>query len=366
MQTFVVVAIVTGVVVAAGGLFAADDPLGWFAQRCQGDAIEAVPAAASSFQLRLTLQDNETAAGSDTRTCMFSADGTKLFDQTYHVAGETGWMWDVHLPGPPATWVVEFGSEPPLDLSLGAYLEAEDCEHVAPEMLATHQRLIMMDCVLPSRYIPMERAYAPAEQSLQSQSVVPWTIGEGLRGGGAAAAASVAAGTVGLVAGWRFRRPIHWFAAGLFTRIVKPRVLEHPVRNELVQLVQTEPGIHRAEIARRLELAAGQTIHHLRVLVAQNVLSEVPNGWSKHYVAWGRYSPQHARRLVILRSPACARVLALARAHPGASLQRLAMLSKQSTSFASKTVKRLEAAGLLRIERAGKWMRVYANDAAVA
>ena len=140
-----------------------------------------------------------------------------------------------------------------------------------------------------------------------------------------------------------------------------PRVLEHPVRSHLVQLVQTEPGIHRAEIARRLELAAGQTIHHLRVLVQQNVLSEVQNGWSKHYVVWGKYSPQTARQIVALRKDQFSTLLDVARANPGVSLQRLAQLANQSKSHTSKSVKALERVGLVRVERNGRWIRIYTN-----
>lgn len=63
---------------------------------------------------------------------------------------------------------------------------------------------------------------------------------------------------------------------------------DHPVRAEIVSLVDDEPGVHVRELRRRLEAGSAQLDHHLRVLRDHDLVEEVedagyrccfPPGW---------------------------------------------------------------------------------------
>src|SRR5688500_18149623 len=67
----------------------------------------------------------------------------------------------------------------------------------------------------------------------------------------------------------------HWRLAflPLFTRLLRPKLLDQPVRSGIYDLVDAEPGIHHAAIAQRLGLAEGQALYHLDVLTRERLLS---------------------------------------------------------------------------------------------
>lgn len=194
-----------------------------------------------------------------------------------------------------------------------------------------------------------------ANQGLMGQgdTIVPSDFpGDGPRSGSMIAAGLGVGSLVGLSV-WR-RHELKFLALGLFTRLQKPTILDQSVRARIYELVQAEPGIHGSAIAERLELAAGQTVHHLRVLVREHLLSRTTSFGAVHYFAYGKYSTPQLRLLAALRHRAASRLYHTVLAQPGATLSEASRQAGLSLGRASRVAKRLAAAGLVDRQTQGR------------
>lgn len=79
--------------------------------------------------------------------------------------------------------------------------------------------------------------------------------------------------------------------AGLYARLARSRLLEHPTRARIRELVEGEPGLTHNEIGRRLELERGTLEHHLAKLVKNGLLVAVPDGQLRRHYAPGSAQP---------------------------------------------------------------------------
>jgi len=138
---------------------------------------------------------------------------------------------------------------------------------------------------------PPVEAAAPAAQPLDERVVV------------AAALASMGASWTAL---WLSRHKWLPLLAALYTRLRPSRILDHPLRRAIVDLVQKEPGISFSEIARRLDIAPGQLTHHARMLEKAGIVFSSPHGQTRRFfhVGHGRLetvAPLAERALLALR-----------------------------------------------------------------
>src|SRR5205085_1546619 len=78
-----------------------------------------------------------------------------------------------------------------------------------------------------------------------------------------AAGVGAAAVAVGLL---YYLWPLAKGGLGLFSRLKQPEVLGHPARQQILQLVEAQPGIHFKEMARRTGMPNGSLVHHLETL----------------------------------------------------------------------------------------------------
>lgn len=86
----------------------------------------------------------------------------------------------------------------------------------------------------------------------------------------------VAAGAISLAPLQR-RWPLLGFAA-LYARLAPRRALEHPRRQQMVDLLRAEPGMTLADAQRRLGLSNGVARHHVQLLAAAGIVRVVHDG----------------------------------------------------------------------------------------
>lgn len=93
-------------------------------------------------------------------------------------------------------------------------------------------------------------------------------------------------------------------AIPLYTRIAKSALLENGVRQQIMDLIQQNPGINVSEISRRLDIAWGTATHHLQKLrherlvnirIASNQKCYFPNG--------GTYTPREMDVMSATKNP---------------------------------------------------------------
>lgn len=152
---------------------------------------------------------------------------------------------------------------------------------------------------------------------------------------------------------WKWES-VRWLFAGLFSRIERSKVLDQATRNEIHELVLADPGVHGSEVARRLDLAEGQTRYHLDVLVREKALASVSVAGRTHYFRHGERSPVQMRAAATLRSENARRLYDVVQSRPRLPLSEAARHAGLSLSSASKVADSLEQVALIERHRRGR------------
>lgn len=146
---------------------------------------------------------------------------------------------------------------------------------------------------------------------------------------------------------------------GLFSRLHRGELLDHPARAKLVQIVESQPGIHFHDLAMKAELANGTAVHHLRKLSDSGHLSVRRSGRYTCYFPGGRVDPHAAAAAPLLKSDGAKQILEAVRNKPGMSNLELAQATGLQPSTVNYHVQRLSAAGLVAALRDGRNVRLH-------
>lgn len=168
------------------------------------------------------------------------------------------------------------------------------------------------------------------------------------------ATVTAAAGLIGILA--YALLPAKFGALGLFSRIGNGQVLEHPLRAQITSLVESEPGIHFQELVRRLDAGRGTMEHHLRKLVAANVLTmQVSQGFTCFFPK-GKVDRHLMAAAPVLKSEGARQVLQCIQEQPGRAAQDVAAAIGLTPSTVNYHLKRLQQSGLVSAERSGRFI----------
>lgn len=150
---------------------------------------------------------------------------------------------------------------------------------------------------------------------------------------------------------------------GLFSRVHGERLLEHPTRQQIVALVDAQPGIHYQELLRAIGGGKGGLEHHLRKLEQSGTLTTARTG---RYTCYFPKATRPALRIAApaLKSPSARRVLDAIQGRPGISGSEVAEATGLSPSSVSEHVARLSAAGLVAGNRTGRSVHLQATGLA--
>lgn len=188
--------------------------------------------------------------------------------------------------------------------------------------------------------------------------VVPWALPTGK--------AAVATGFVALLAGAAY---VFWPAVKsglvlpLYSRVERPRVLDNARRSQIAAIIEQQPGIHFQEIARRLQLGAGEARHHLNKLLLTGVVTEQANDGFTCYFLKGALDRRIMLAAPVLKAEGARRVLRAVLENPHASLTDVAALTGLSTPTVHYHVRRLAGTSLVEARRTGGEVRLLANPA---
>lgn len=150
-------------------------------------------------------------------------------------------------------------------------------------------------------------------------------------------------------------------AAGLFSRVTGPRLLEHPARARLHALVEAEPGIHFQDLVRKSGLANGTAVHHLQKLGESGLVAARPLGRYTCYFPGASVDRASLAAAPVTRAEGARRILAEVAANPGLSGLEVATRLGLQPSTVAYHVKRLQEAGLVAAQRDGRAVRLRAT-----
>lgn len=168
---------------------------------------------------------------------------------------------------------------------------------------------------------------------------------------------------------WNLARRFGWLAAGLplFSRIEKDDLLEHPLRNEIYDVIKASPGIHISALARTVDAGWGTTIHHLRKLKEEDMVAvRVVNNQKCYFVNGGGTGRDAWAAISHLKNKTARRIAEFVHANP---LIAVTQVSKQlgiSASLVSHHVAKLTQAGVLEKVRDGRFMRLAMTQEAAS
>lgn len=197
-------------------------------------------------------------------------------------------------------------------------------------------------------------ALSPAETAEPSPSPTGMGIDAELVAGAAASA--------GLLALLLYLLTTHGGLAGLFTRLTREEVLEHPTREEIRHLVEADPGIHGRAISRQVDTNDHTVDYHVRRLVREGILSTLERGGYTHYFLAGEHPPGEMQRLATLKRGRTAEVLEEIEDDPGLGISEIADRVDISKSYASKLVDQLVEDGIVDKVRQGRTVALYENQ----
>lgn len=168
--------------------------------------------------------------------------------------------------------------------------------------------------------------------------------------GAPATAIAVGAGILSIAAAflyWIWPLVRHALGLGFFTRIQRENVLENPTRQDILALIEAEPGVHVRELQRRLGYAHGTVLHHLRTLQRNKLVVTSRAGGRTCYFA-AATKPTDRNRALLGSEQRLGLLRAVAeRPHVGPSeLARILGVRRQSVH---ESTKRLLRDGLIDI-----------------
>jgi DNA-binding transcriptional ArsR family regulator len=179
------------------------------------------------------------------------------------------------------------------------------------------------------------------------------------------AAAAAGAIGLGLVA---FTWPgLKWKATQLllfplYARLKKEDILENPLRDDILHVVQTTPGISASDLGRRLECGWGTLVYHITVLERMGLVSSAREGRHKRFFAQGRINYSDKGAVALLANPAARTILDAIRHHPGIIQKELGERLGLAAGTISWHIERLTGEGLVLKEEDGRAVRYFPSE----
>ena len=152
--------------------------------------------------------------------------------------------------------------------------------------------------------------------------------------------------------------------AALFSRVRSEDLLGNPLRAEIHQRIEAEPGIHHQALMRAVGRGHGGVEHHLRKLLEGGLVSRVQGKGYTCYFPKGRIDYRAMAAAPLLKSPVARGILEAVRNQPGIRAIELARALAVAPATVHYHVERMRGAGLLEGTLANGALRLHASATA--
>lgn len=160
---------------------------------------------------------------------------------------------------------------------------------------------------------------------------------------------------------------LYYLGVGGMRHIDKDNVLDHPMRQSLLQVVEHEPGVHLRALAHRHGTAVTNTQWHLRKLeMAGLIATRKVEGRRLYYPRSGGVEMRDkAVQNAALQNPNARRIVAFVEANPGINQRSLADGLEMNPGTVRWHLRKLESAALIRAVQEGTQNRYFTESPAV-
>lgn len=170
----------------------------------------------------------------------------------------------------------------------------------------------------------------------------------------AGTAASAGAIQAGSWLAWRKLAPLLALVPG-FSRIAKHELLDNDTRARIYGIVEQNPGIRMGQLAKQAGASLGSTMHHIRKLRCDRLITERPVGRHKCFFVNGSgLSGEEMKALSMIQGDTIQGIADYIQQHPRTNLKDLARGLGISSPLAAHHVGKLERAGLVSKIRQGR------------
>lgn len=185
--------------------------------------------------------------------------------------------------------------------------------------------------------------------------------------GGVAVTGAAATTGVGGWAGWAALRKWGWVGSGGvagFSRIADDELLEHPLRSQIFQVIQTNPGIHASGLARQVGVGWGTITHHLEKLERGHLVAiRKINNQKCFFENGGTVSRNDMAVAGAVKGDTAGDIAGYVLGHPMTSQKDMAAALGISPALVSFHVKKLVNLGVLDKVRHGKETLLTTSEA---
>lgn len=150
-------------------------------------------------------------------------------------------------------------------------------------------------------------------------------------------------------------------AIGLYARVTHAEVFDNAVREQIYAAIRSRPGISASDLAKQASVSWGTTIYHLEVLEQNRMVSSLRKGRHRRYFENGADLNASKDVVALLQNPVTASIAQQIRVAPGTTQKDLAHATGMSPQALHWHLVRLVEAGLVRKERAGRFVKHYAS-----
>lgn len=148
-------------------------------------------------------------------------------------------------------------------------------------------------------------------------------------------------------------------AIGLYTKLVKNQLLDHTLRDQLVQIIREHPGTSAPALKHMTSAGWSTVIYHLSVLKDNNLVTSVRDGRHRRYFLVGTMDHSSLQQAAILRNGRTQRILGLVAAQPGIERATLAKLENVTPAAVVWHLDRLVACGLVLTRKRGAFVTYH-------
>jgi DNA-binding transcriptional ArsR family regulator len=152
-------------------------------------------------------------------------------------------------------------------------------------------------------------------------------------------------------------------AVGLYAKITRAEVFDNAVRERIFAAIRATPGISASDLAKLADVSWGTTIYHLDVLEQNRMVTSLRRGRHRRYFENGAELGASKDAFAVLANPVTAGVADTIRHAPGATQKELASATGMSPQALHWHLARLVEVGVVRKERAGRFVKHYAAAA---
>lgn len=143
----------------------------------------------------------------------------------------------------------------------------------------------------------------------------------------------------------------------MYTKIRREQLLEHKVRAEILEHINSNPGIHYRKLLNDLDLQTGVLTHHLNMLERQMFIRSLQDSMYRRF-----YPVSTPINNKLILSEVQQNILKTIRAQPGISQAEIGRQLNHAKKVVSYHVKILSDADFVRVESTGRTNQLYYLD----